>query len=661
VCLRWLWIPVLMAAAASVRASDPPAVPPANSSGEDALFGDMPEVVGAALHSQTLAEAPASVTVVTAADIRKFGYRTLGDVLSAVRGFTLTSDHIYQYAGVRGFAIPGDYNSLILVMINGHPMTEIVFDSNNYFAQDFGLDLDLVDRIEIIRGPSSALYGSNGVLANINIVTKTPVDSPKFAASTETDSLGLRKAQAMASVDLGKGANLLVEGSGILDGGHDLIIPEYNTPAQNNGIANHLDGQSGYHSYADLTWNSWDFSAYFNTRLSRAPVLGDGATFDSQGQFYRDTRDFVGATYTHDFKTSSQLRWQIYYDHYSYSDRYDQPRQNGIVDNRDQDWGDWITSQLTYRLTDPLGGLTLGATGTVEIRNLQTNQDFSPDHTVYLDISHPEPSLAFFAQQEWAFARNWTAYFGARLDESPNFGVFVSPQASVVYQPSVKTSYKFVYGRPFRAPSSFEQYYAETGYQVANPRLRPETAQSLEFTVERHFAKSFDAVVNAYRYWLESVIEAVDVPDGAFQYQNVGTFHSTGLEFELHDHPAGWLDTTVSFSLQHAADAAGETLPNAPARIAKFRAAVPLYRDRVHFSTGFQYLSVRLTADRVPVRPVALLDATISTSKLFRGADFVAGVRNALNWSYADPVDLIDQIPANGRSVFLKLSWRQGE
>src|SRR5579862_2014975 len=659
--MRSLLILLVLAGTSVVSGSDTPAPPAAGSSGEDALFGDMPDVVGAALHPQTLAEAPASITVVTASDIRKFGYRTLGDVLSAVRGFTLASDHIYQYAGARGFAIPGDYNSLFLVMINGHPMTEIVFDSNNYFGQDFGLDLDLVDRIEIIRGPSSALYGSNGVLANINIVTKAPVESPRFAASTETDSLGMRKVQVSASMDLGRGASLLVEGSGILDGGHDLVIPAYNTPAQNNGIANHLDGQSGYHSYANLMWGAWDFSVYFNTRLSRAPVLGESATFDSQGQFYRDTRDFAGATYTHDFETSSQLQWQIYYDHYSYSDRYDVPVENGIVDNRDRDWGDWVSSQLIYRRPDRIGGLTVGVSSSVEIRNLQTNQDFSPDHTVYLDISHPDLSLAFFAQQEWGFARNWTAYFGGRFDESRNFGGFVSPQASVVYQPSGRTSYKFGYGRPFRAPSSFEQYYAEAGSQAANPRLRPETAHALEFTVERHVAKSLDAVVNADRYWLESVIAAVDLPGGILQYQNVGPFHSTGLEFELRYHPGGWIDTTASFSLQSARDAANKTLPNAPARVGKFRAAVPVYRDRVYFSSGLEYLSSRLAADGVSERSVALMDATISTSSLFRGMDFVAGIRNALNWSYQDPVDLIDQIPANGRSLFVKLIWGKGE
>lgn len=100
--MRWLLILLLLAGNVALRAGDTPAGAPTDAAGEDALFGDMPEVIGAALHTQTLAEAPASVTVVTADEIRKFGYRTLADVLASVRGFTVTTTTSRNRPGCAG-------------------------------------------------------------------------------------------------------------------------------------------------------------------------------------------------------------------------------------------------------------------------------------------------------------------------------------------------------------------------------------------------------------------------------------------------------------------------------------------------------------------------------------------------------------------------------
>ena len=128
-------------------------------------------VVTASKREQKTTEAPAQATVVTADDIRAYGYRTLADILRSVPGFYVTNDRSYGYVGVRGFSRPGDFGGRVLLLLDGHRMNDSIYDTAAVL-NDFIVDVDLIERVEIIRGPGSALYGNNAFFAVVNVFTK---------------------------------------------------------------------------------------------------------------------------------------------------------------------------------------------------------------------------------------------------------------------------------------------------------------------------------------------------------------------------------------------------------------------------------------------------------------------------------------------------------
>jgi iron complex outermembrane receptor protein len=611
-----------------------------NAGDEKALFDDLPSVEAVSLHAQTLAEAPANVTVITAADIRKYGYRTLGEALAAVAGFYVTYDHQYHYVGVSGISLPGDFNTRFLVMLNGHPLTDNIYNSNGFFGQDFGVDMDLVERIEIIRGPTSALYGSNGILANINVVTRSPVDAEKLRVSAETDSAGERKLALSSGIYLGHGANLLVSAS-----------------VFNNTGVGIADGERGYHTFAQLIWHDWSFTGYFNSRDKQAPLgVGSSLMYDPS-QYVVDSRDFISAVYRHSVGPG-ELQWQTSYDRYRYHDRFDYPdADGGIEDEHDINRGDWLDTQLTYELPlDGIGPLTVGVSGSWDLRAEQYNLVDG----VRLNYSNrPQRGVAFFAQQEWKLSPKWQLYGGLRLDDTRYYGRALSPRLALVYQPSARTAYKVVYGRPFRNPSAFEQFYNDGGlsYAPALP-LRPEVADTLEASMERRIAGNWTVVVRGYHYTIERVIDAVTLASGAQQYQNGGNVATRGAEFTLADKLWRRVDVSGSSSFGDAHEGSpAVTEPNSPAVLSKARVGVPLGNGegRWLLAGSMQYFSSRYTWTGSRLGGAVVADFTV-TARISRRFELQAGVRNAFDKRYEDPIYLdVDRIAGDGRTAFLRL------
>jgi iron complex outermembrane receptor protein len=615
------------------------------------------QVETAALKKQSLSDAPADVTVITAAEIRRYGYRTLAEVLAHVRGFYTTQDGGFEYPGVRGFALLGDYNTRFLVMINSHQMTDNVYGAMYMFGQDFGLDLDLVEQIEVVRGPSSSLYGSNGIFATINIITKTAGDQASGRVSTEIGSYGETKLLGSATFRVGRTGRGLISGSGFHTEGRTVGMSTPDNPGQVQNILD-VGREQGFHTFATVSWNRWSVAAMFGERRVAVPTGYFGADLGDLGTRSLDARNFAEVAWRRPLGKSSALKWRAYYDQYRYDGIYNYVKSDSSQ-NYDGAAGDWVGSQLLYQRDETkLGSITAGTEANIDIRNWQYdyNLNFTPEGTQRVDvfsIRHPNANYALFIQDEWHPATAWTIYIGGRFDDTRNDKALFSPRAAVIYKRSDST-YKLMYGRAFRNPSTFERYW------TPNPGLEAERIQSIELSREQQFHKNLRLLTSAFYYRLSGLIQGVPVTDTTLEYQNSSKASAAGLEFELSGHPFEWLDTTASYTVHRVRGVNDDTrLENSPAHLIHLRAAVPLAQNRVVVGGAMRYISSRITAFDEVTPAATLFDLTANAKGPSR-MELQFGIRNLFNEHYADPLStehLPAVLPRAGRTAYVKLTW----
>ena len=636
------------------------------------------QVQTASLHNESAVKAPGVVTVVTAEEIRRFGYRTLGEALNHVVGFYLAYDHTYYNLGVAGFSVPGDWATRILVLVNGHTMTDNVFGSANYFGDDFALDMSLVGRIEIVRGPSSALYGSNGILATINVITKDPAREHGTSVLTEGDTLGEKKVTITQAIHLGD-SSLLLSGTAFnTTGANDIFVSAYDTPATNNGVAVNMDASRGYRFFADFKAGHWELLSLAGSREKVQPISWGDAVFNDPGTRATDQRLFVDLQYTRKTKTGGTFHWRTFFDQYEYHGIYYYPLDNSgdnssttitgqaaasqIDVNHEFDAGDWVGSQVNYRFPwlsfrRLKGFLTAGSEVKIDLRALQSEADVQPVYIQDTYINKPDRYLAGFLQEEWSLGKRWSFNLGGRYDWSYYRSSAFSPRAAVVFQPDDKSSLKFLNGRGFRNPNANELFFADGSQNVANTALKPEIADTFQVEAQRRLFRSWKATVSAYHIDDKGVIVPVYLSSGAIQFQNASEFLGTGASAEVSGTLFSKLEVSASFQKQRA-NLSGSTPANSPCNIGKLLLSSPLWSPNVTLSAGLVSMSDRGTLAGAILGPVFVPEATFN-ARLPQGLEFRTGVRNLTNFAYSDPTGLtplVDTLPEYGRTFFFALS-----
>ncbi len=437
-------------------------------------------VYGASKFLQKASDVPSSVTVVTAEQIQKYGCRTLADVLRSVRGFYVINDRNYSYVGVRGFSRPGDYNARILFLLDGHRVNDNTYDGA-YVGTEFPVDIDLIERIEIIRGPNSSIYGTGAFVAVINVITKRGRDLRASEVSADAGSWNSYKGRATYGDRFDSGLETLLSVSFYHSQGHKrLYFPEFNSPATNNGIAVDADGDQSYNFFADIIYRDFDIHIVDGSRAKHIPTASFGTVFNDSRTRTTDARTYIDVQYHHTFGSWETLG-RASYDWFGYHGVYiyDYASNGVLTQNYDAARGSWLDFQGdASRAFFKRHKVVLGTEFREDLTEQQINYDIQP-YRLYFDDHRSATAAALYFQDEYSVRKNLTFVVGLRSDWHRDFHTTLSPRAGFLFRPKSSTDIKASYSWAFRAPNTYETFYAGNQSNTANPSLRPErTAES---------------------------------------------------------------------------------------------------------------------------------------------------------------------------------------
>jgi outer membrane receptor for ferrienterochelin and colicins len=628
---------------------------------EELMRLDAGRVYGASERLQPSTEAPASVSFITAEEIARYGYRTLADILRGVRGMYVSDDRNFSLLGMRGFSKPGDYNSRVLLLVNGHRVNDNVFGQAEIGAE-FGIDAAMFERVEIIRGPASSIYGDSAFFGVVNVITRSgaSLDGVTFAADEGT--LGTHLARGSAGRRFGNGVDVAVSGTYEQRGGVDrLYFPEFDTPATNNGIAQGLDGERVGQVYGRVHVNDFTFSGAYGHRRRDVPTASFGTVFDEQ-QTPEQTTDrhaLADLEYAHSIgATHVTLRGS--FDQFSYDGSYPFPGDvegtvnvgdNGVLGNR------WTAAGHVTRALPRRQTLTAGAEF---IDNLHQDQQ---SRYLDFDINRHSTQQAAYLQDEIKLTPWLIANGGLRFDHYEDFQR-VTPRAALIVMPKSTESFKYLYGGAFRAPNGYERNAFYFGDRTRD--LRPESIATHEFVWERYTNDWLRTSVSTYWYDADNLITLTPDASTFFgtTFVNEGRVRAKGLEVEAQMRLKGGVQGLMSYALQRAENEdTGAMLINSPGQMGKVRLSLPGL-------SGGSFLSVEVLSlgSRQTVAGNRLGAATTASitylAPVRHGLELVGTVRNLFDVQYADPVSdshRQDSIPQDGRTLRIGLRWTLGK
>jgi len=637
------------------------------------------KVYSASKYQQKEAEAPSSISVITAEDIRNYGYRTLQEALQSVTGLYVRNHGSYSTLGVRGFAPTGDANGRILFMVNGHAINNNIDDSAP-IGNDFPIDMDLIERIEVVRGPSSSLYGADAFMGVVNVITRTG-KSQGEVISGEAGSLGTYKETAIYGLDR-SGTQAMFSATY-----WDTAAPSHLGSIE-DPIGSAGERDQTRRAMALVASHGFTLQAVASSAEEKVPSSAQWCGSCHQTNTHSTNfHGYADLQYEHRVWKGTQLTARTYYDNYSSHETVNdlrgcsEARCHGTLYDYDSAHGDRAGAELKLtRVFLDKHRVTVGAEYRDNFHQAQENymlDNIPVTSETFVNYDRTSGIWGLYAAGEFHLLPKVILNLGVRNDRyNYLFGSKTSPRAALIYSPRKTTTLKFLYGTAFRVPSFSELYY-EGMASVAAPNLRPETTRTLEGDWEQQFGKRVTLSAAGFYSNIGSYIEEQTTEVN----QNIDqtTFFNSkatvkGGELELKDKLSSRIEARLSYTYQDARnELTGASLPDAPKHLVKVNIAAPVYRRTLTPAIEAEYMSRSSTvwpAVSYSAPPV-LLNASLSSRQFWRGFSVSGGAYNLVGRSMSDrtfgyfeqthEISSTSLLPDDRRSFRLKLTWTSGE
>lgn len=636
-------------------------------------------VTGATLTANNLRDVPAAVTVFTRDDIRKLPVSSVEELMSFAPGFQAFRNSDYSgidAASIRGLR-SGYTNREMLVLLNGMKIdNNLIGGSSPVFAN---IPLTNLARVEFIRGPGSAIYGSGAYTGVVNLITDD--GGRQLSASTgqyQTAKLSWQHSSAGTS-DAPVRFTGLVEGT--LDQGDDYTVPNSFTDGS-------VDSSDGYRQY-NLQMQLW---------------------------FGRDTR--LQWVYQHNSADSFYIAGTVDDDFNEYQFQY-----SGLMLEQQLHWHSQIISQLQgglqlSRLTHSFHPATAIDVGTIsdplssdpllfkpDVRNWeawmrwQNDWAISYDNSMQFGLEYRQPrteraqaannydiaqlaqgalpvnyygdfshvsSLAkesrqevvgVYVQQQYRWSDTVKTIAGLRYDRYSQVGNAFSPRLGLILQPTSDDTFKLLWGRAFRAPQAEELYVVNNPILLGNPNLEPETVDTYEL-IWLHQWRTVQSSVNYFYNRFDNAIRT-QANDSGRSYQNSrDTVTSNGVEIEI----TGQLGRNLRL---HVTASKMIDVPDA-----FFRESSHWFSASGTYSTQNWYASMTMTyhgskGNQISDDQRQSLDSFMLANMRFgwtldSGLEPFLELRNLFDEQYATPANgngIVDGVPGRGREGRLGIIW----